>query len=176
VLETLYDLVRDVPDFPKPGILFRDITPVLLRPDALADAVRRIVAPFRSDGVNKVVAVESRGFVLGAPSALALSAGLVLVRKPGKLPRGTRRESYELEYGSDALEVHVDALSPGDRALVVDDVLATGGTAAATARLVEKAGAELVGLSFLIELAELGGRGMVGARRLNAVLTYPRAR
>ena len=174
MLETLYGLVREVADFPKPGILFRDITPLLLEATALGDAVERMVAPFRPDGVTKVVAVESRGFVLGAPSALALSAGLVLVRKPGKLPAATRRESYQLEYGTDALEMHVDALGPGDRALLIDDVLATGGTAAATARLVESAGADLVGLSFLIELADLGGRKTVGARRLHAVLKYPR--
>jgi adenine phosphoribosyltransferase len=175
VLETLYALVRDVPDFPKPGILFRDITPVLLDPTALGEAVERIIAPYRAAGVTKVVAVESRGFVLGAPSALALGAGLVLVRKPGKLPAATRRASYQLEYGSDALEVHVDALAATDRALIVDDVLATGGTAAATADLVEQAGAEVVGLSFLIELADLGGRARAGAgRSVHAVLTYPR--
>jgi adenine phosphoribosyltransferase len=175
VLETLYGLVRDVPDFPKPGILFRDITPVLLDPRALGEVIERLIAPYRAAGVTKVVAVESRGFVLGAPAALALGAGLVLVRKPGKLPAATRRAAYQLEYGSDALEVHVDALAASDRALVVDDVLATGGTAAATAELVEQAGAKVVGLSFLIELADLGGRARVGAgRSLHAVLTYPR--
>jgi len=177
VLETLYGLVRDVPDFPKPGILFRDITPLLLDPGALGEAVERIIAPYRRAGVTKVVAVESRGFVLGAPAALALQAGLVLVRKPGKLPSATNRVEYELEYGTDALEVHTDALRPVDRALVVDDVLATGGTAAATADLVERAGATIVGLGFLIELADLGGRKRIGAHRcLHAVLTYPRPR
>lgn len=175
MLETLYGLVRDVPDFPKPGILFRDITPLLLDPVALGEAVERIIAPYRSSGVTKVVAVESRGFVLGAPAALALHAGLVLVRKPGKLPSATSRVEYELEYGTDSLEVHTDALGPADRALVVDDVLATGGTAAATAELVERAGAEIVGLGFLIELADLGGRKRIGPHRLlHAVLTYPR--
>jgi adenine phosphoribosyltransferase len=175
VLETLYDLVRDVPDFPKPGILFRDITPVLLDPRALGEAIDLLIAPYRASGVTKVVAVESRGFVLGAPAALALGAGLVLVRKPGKLPAATRRATYQLEYGSDALEVHVDALRRSDRALIIDDVLATGGTAAATVDLVEQAGAEVAGLGFLIELADLGGRSRIGAgRRLHAVLTYPR--
>lgn len=174
MLETLYSLVRDVPDFPKPGILFRDITPVLLDPKALGEAVERIVAPFREGGVTKVAAVESRGFVFGSPAALALQVGLVLVRKPGKLPSRTYRVDYALEYGTDALEVHTDALSPADRVLVVDDVLATGGTAAATADLVEKAGATVVGLGFLIELADLGGRKKLGERRrVHAVLTFP---
>ncbi len=174
-METLYDLVRDVPDFPKPGILFRDITPLLLDPRALGRAVELLVEPFRATGVTRVVAVEARGFALGAPAALALEAGLVLVRKPGKLPGATRRASYRLEYGTDALEMHVDALGRGDRALIVDDVLATGGTAAATVALVEQAGAEVAGLGFLIELADLGGRARIGAgRRLHTVLRYPR--
>ena len=175
MLETLYGLIRDVPDFPKPGILFRDITPLLLDPRALGDAVERIIAPFRDAGVTKVVAVESRGFVFGAPAALALQAGLVLVRKPGKLPSARVRVDYQLEYGTDALEVHLDALGATDIALVVDDVLATGGTAAATVDLVERAGATVVGLGFLVELADLGGRKRLGEqRRLHAVLTYPR--
>ncbi len=175
MLETLYGLVRDVPDFPKPGILFRDITPLLLDPHALGEAVELLIWPYRGEGVTKVVAVESRGFVLGAPAALALGVGLVLVRKPGKLPAATRRAEYQLEYGHDALEIHRDALSPTDHALVIDDVLATGGTARATADLVEQAGATLAGLSFLIELADLGGRARIGAeRRAHAVLSYPR--
>ena len=174
-MESLYRLVRDVPDFPKPGILFRDITPVLLDVSALESAVAAIVGPFLKEGVSKVAAVESRGFVFGAPAALALRAGLVLVRKPGKLPAAKRRVSYALEYGSDTLEVHTDSLGRGDRVLVVDDVLATGGTAAACAQLVEQSGATLVGLAFLIELADLGGRARVGAdRRVHTVLTYPR--
>lgn len=174
-METLYDLVRDVPDFPKPGILFRDITPVLMDPAALGEAVERLAGPFRTSRVTKVVAVESRGFVLGAPVALALGAGLVLVRKPGKLPAATRRASFSLEYGSDALEIHVDALDPSDGVLIIDDVLATGGTAAATVGLVEQSGARIAGLGFLIELADLGGRSRVGpAHPLHAVLRYPR--
>jgi adenine phosphoribosyltransferase len=175
VLETLYGLVRDVPDFPKPGILFRDITPILLDPEALDEAIERLIGPFRTSGVTKVVAVESRGFVLGAPAALALRAGLVLVRKPGKLPAATRRAEYRLEYGTDALEMHRDALEPADRVLIVDDVLATGGTAAATAGLVEQAGARIVGLAFLIELADLGGRARASeGRSVHSVLTFPR--
>jgi adenine phosphoribosyltransferase len=175
VLESLYRLVRDVSDFPKPGIQFKDITPILLDPRAFGEAVDEIVAPFRQAGITKVVAVEARGFVLGAPAALVLNAGLVLVRKPGKLPAATRRAEYQLEYGSDALEVHADALGAGDRALIVDDVLATGGTAAATEQLVEGSGAEIVGLSFLIELTELGGRARLGHdRTVHVALTYPR--
>jgi adenine phosphoribosyltransferase len=175
VLENLYRLVRDVPDFPKPGILFRDITPLLLSPPAFRLAVDQLVAPFRSDGITKVVAIESRGFVFGAPVALALGAGLVLVRKPSKLPAATRRVEYQLEYGKDVLEVHADALTASDRVLIVDDVLATGGTAAATVWLVEQAGSQLLGLGMLIELADLGGRARVGAhRRMHSVLRYPR--
>jgi adenine phosphoribosyltransferase len=175
VLENLYRLVRDVPDFPKPGILFRDITPLLLSPPAFRLAVEQLADPFRSAGITKVVAIESRGFVLGAPVALALGAGLVLVRKPSKLPAATRRVEYQLEYGTDALEVHADALNAADRVLLVDDVLATGGTAAATVSLVEQAGSQLVGIAMLIELADLGGRARLGAqRRLHCVLTYPR--
>jgi adenine phosphoribosyltransferase len=175
VLENLYRLVRDVPDFPKPGILFRDITPLLLSPPAFRLAVDQLVAPFRSDGITKVVAIESRGFVFGAPVALALGAGLVLVRKPSKLPAATRRVEYQLEYGKDVLEVHADALTASDRVLIVDDVLATGGTAAATVWLVEQAGSQLLGLGMLLELADLGGRARVGAhRRMHSVLRYPR--
>ena len=175
MLENLYQLVRDVPDFPKPGILFRDITPLLLSPAAFRLAVDQIAEPFRTDGITKVVAIESRGFVLGAPVALALGAGLVLVRKPSKLPAATRRVEYQLEYGKDVLEVHADALTASDRVLIVDDVLATGGTAAATVWLVEQAGSRLLGLGMLIELADLGSRARIGAhRRMHSVLRYPR--
>jgi adenine phosphoribosyltransferase len=174
-VDNLYRLVRDVPDFPKPGILFRDITPLLQDPAAFGKAIEGLAAPFRGQGVTKVVAVEARGFVLGAPVALALEAGLVLVRKPGKLPAATRRASYALEYGTDALEIHADAIGPADRVLVVDDVLATGGTAAAVFELVGQAGARLIGLSLLIELTELGGRSRLGDRApVHALLRYPR--
>jgi len=174
-VDNLYRLVRDIPDFPKPGILFRDITPLLQDAAAFRTAVDGMAASFSGHRVTKVVAVESRGFVLGAPVALALGAGLVLVRKPGKLPAATRSASYALEYGTDTLEMHADALQPGDRVLVVDDVLATGGTAAAVFDLVGQAGARLVGLSLLIELADLGGRSRLGDRApVVALLTYPR--
>jgi len=170
----LYDLVRDVQDFPKPGILFRDITPILLDPDGMVTAVNALVHPLRPLGLTKVVAIESRGFLLGAPVAMALGVGLVIIRKPGKLPAGVHRVEYDLEYGTDAIEVHQDALGPRDRAVVLDDVLATGGTAQAAAELVRRAGAEVAAYSFLIELADLGGRKRLGATPVQAVLRYPR--
>ena len=163
--------IRDVPDFPNPGILFKDITPVLLDPvlfrrvtDAMADA-------FAASRVTHVVAIESRGFILGAPVAQRLGAGLVPMRKPGKLPAAREREDYALEYGTDALEVHVDALPPRARVLVVDDVLATGGTAAAACRLVERVGGDVVGLSFLMVLAFLNGAEELTGRRLETIIT-----
>ncbi len=163
--------IRDVPDFPKPGILFKDITPVLLDPalfkrvtDALADA-------YAADRITRVVAIESRGFILGAPVALRLGAGLVPMRKPGKLPAERAREDYALEYGTDALEVHADALGRDARVLVVDDVLATGGTAAAACRLVERVGGTVVGLSFLMVLGFLGGADALRGRRVETILT-----
>jgi adenine phosphoribosyltransferase len=150
--------IRDVPDFPKPGILFKDITPLLGDPTSLAEAVALVTAPHRADGITKVVGIESRGFILAAPVALALGAGFVPVRKPGKLPWKARKRAYGLEYGSDALELHEDAVGPGDRVLVVDDVLATGGTLGAAVALVREAGATAVAAAVLIELAFLGGR------------------
>lgn len=170
--ENLKRLIRDIPDFPKPGILFRDITPVLLDPAALAEAVEGLAAPARRLGVSRVAAIESRGFLLGAPVALALGVGLAIVRKPGKLPHDRHRVDYALEYGSDSLEMHVDALRAGDRAVIVDDVLATGGTAAAAGDLVRRAGAEVAGYSFLIELEALGGRKKLGGVPVAAVLKY----
>jgi adenine phosphoribosyltransferase len=170
--ETLYRLVRDVPDFPKPGILFRDITPILLDPAALKEAVEALAAPLRALNVNRIAAIESRGFIFGAPVAMALGAGLAIIRKPGKLPADSHRVDYDLEYGSDALEVHVDALGPGDRAAVVDDVLATGGTARAAGELVARSGATVVAYGFLIELVDLAGRARLDAP-VQSVLRYP---
>ena len=170
--ETLYRLIRDVQDFPKPGILFRDITPILLDPAALREAVDGLVGPLRDRGITKVAAIESRGFLLGAPVALSLGIGLALIRKPGKLPAGCHRVDYQLEYGSDGLEVHTDALGTGDKVIVLDDVLATGGTAAAAGQLVERTGAEVAGYSFLIELAALGGRKRLGSMPVDALLKY----
>lgn len=164
-------LIRDVPDFPAPGILFRDITPLLADAQAFADAVELLAAPWVSAGVTHVAAIESRGFVLGAPVALSLRAGLVLVRKLGKLPARTEREQYELEYGSSVLEVHADAVGVGDRVLIVDDVLATGGTAAAACRLLARTGAAVAGCGFLIEIEGLGGAAHLAGWRCTRVLS-----
>ncbi len=165
--------IRDIPDFPTPGVLFKDITPLLAHADSLRAVVGAIVEHFDGDRrPDTIVGIESRGFLLAAPVADRLGAGVVLVRKPGKLPWRTVREDYDLEYGSDALEIHADALRPGERVLVVDDVLATGGTAAATVRLVERLGAEVTGLAFLIELAFLGGRARLPGVEAMALLTY----
>jgi adenine phosphoribosyltransferase len=165
-------LVRDVPDFPKPGITFKDITPLLADPEAFAEVVDRLAEAFVGRGVTKVVGIEARGFVVAAPVAHRLGAGFVPVRKPGKLPWETASEAYELEYGTDQLEVHLDAVAPGEKVLVVDDVIATGGTALAAARLVEGLGGVVVGLAFLIELAFLGGGDRLGELPHVSLLTY----
>jgi adenine phosphoribosyltransferase len=164
--------IRDVPDFPKPGVTFKDITPLLLDPVAFRQAVELMSAPFRQRGVSRVISIESRGFLLGAPIALALEAGLVPIRKPGKLPGERGRVEYALEYGTDALEMHRDAVGPADRVLIVDDVLATGGTARAAARLVKRLGGDLHGLAFLIELLALGGRKQLVGEEVFSLLTY----
>lgn len=171
-LQDIYRAIRDVPDFPKPGILFKDITPLLLSPGAFRHAVDLMAEPFRGSRVTRVVSIESRGFLLGAPVALALEAGLVPIRKPGKLPAARGRVEYALEYGTDALEMHRDAVSPGDRVLIVDDVLATGGTAQAAAKLVRAHGAQVVGFTFLIELDFLKGRERLTGERVEALLHY----
>ncbi len=168
----LRSLVRDVPGFPKPEVVFKDITPVLADPAALAATLELVTAPFKDAGVTIVAGIEARGFVLAPSVALALGAGFVPIRKQGKLPYRTRREEYQLEYGSDVLEVHVDAAGPGDRVLLVDDVIATGGTASAAIRLIRSLGADLVGIGVLIELAFLNGRAMIGDVDLHSVLTY----
>src|SRR5919206_2770621 len=164
--------IRDIPDFPKPGIVFKDITPVLADAALFERTIDGMTAQFRADGVTHVVAVESRGFILGAPIALRLGAGFIPVRKKGKLPYQTRFEQYDLEYGTDILEIHVDALGGDSRVLVVDDVLATGGTAAATCRLVEQLGARVVGCSLLIALSFLPGQRALSGRRVSALVTY----
>lgn len=153
----LRKFIRDIPDFPKPGILFRDITPLLVSPDAFGQAIRQMAANYVGQDIHAVAAAEARGFIFAAPLALELNVGFVPVRKPGKLPFNTHAFHYELEYGSDSLEIHIDGISPGQRVLVVDDLLATGGTVEACCRLVEQCGAEVAGAAFLIQLNSLGG-------------------
>ncbi len=164
--------IVDVPDFPSPGIGFKDIAPLLADHEAFAAAVDALVAHHADHAVDKVVGIEARGFILAAPVAYRLGAGFVPVRKPGKLPRATHERSYDLEYGSNVLQVHQDAFGPGDRVLLVDDVLATGGTAAAAAHLVEQAGGEVVGVSVLLELSFLAGRAALPGRDVHALVTY----
>ncbi len=165
-------LVRDVADFPKRGIMFKDITPLLADPSGLALAVELMVQPFRGRNVDVVVGAESRGFIFGTAVAKSLSVGFVPVRKPGKLPSAVRRHEYELEYGKDALEMHTDALSRGQRVLIVDDVLATGGTLVACAELVRAGGAEVHAIAIFIELLALGGRDKLGGYDVFSVIQY----
>lgn len=162
--------IRDVPDYPKPGIVFKDITPLLADPNAFKAACDRMAEPYRDRGVTHVVAIECRGFLFGAPIAMALGAGLVPMRKAGKLPHTTTGVSYDLEYGTDRLEIHSDALSDGNRVLLVDDVLATGGTAAAACQLIESLGATVVGCSFLLRLGFLDGISRLINREVSSVL------
>ena len=164
--------VRDVPDFPRPGILFRDVTPLLADREALPAAVEALAAPFRSEGIQQVLGIESRGFVLGVPVALALGTGFTMVRKKGKLPYETRSVTYDLEYGTDTVEMHTDAVKAGQRVLIVDDLIATGGTAAAAVRLAREAGAQVVACAFLIELGFLEGRSKLGVERVHVVMHY----
>lgn len=163
--------IRDVPDFPKPGIIFKDITPVLVDPELFCRVTEAMAAPFAGSGISHVVAIESRGFILGAPVAQHLGAGFVPVRKPGKLPSLVERIDYALEYGTDALEVHRDALSDGHRVLLVDDVLATGGTASAACGMIERLGGRVVACSFLLVLSFLRGSDKLAGRRVETVLT-----
>ena len=153
----LKDYIRDVPDFPEPGILFKDITPMLANPQAFGLAIDSLEGLFKDVDFDAIVAVESRGFLFGAPLAARLKKPIIPVRKPGKLPAETRRHEYELEYGTDVLEIHTDSLAPEERVLVVDDLLATGGTVEACCRLIEQCGAEIVACAFLIDLEFLGG-------------------
>ena len=164
-------LIRDVPDFPEPGILFRDITPVLSCPEAFAQVVDHFVERYTSTDIDAVVGIDARGFLLASPVAYRLSLPLVPVRKAGKLPYSTHSASYELEYGRAAVEMHVDALSEGQRVAIVDDLLATGGTLGAAAELVEEAGAQVAELGVLIELKSLDGRARLAGRAVHALLT-----
>ena len=163
--------IRDVPDFPKPGVVFKDITPLLADAAAYRAAIDALVAPYRGRA-DMVLGIESRGFIVGAAAAYALGTGIAVVRKPGKLPYRTHKASYDLEYGTDALEIHHDAIGEGHRVLLVDDLLATGGTAGAAIELVERCGGQVVACAFLIELGFLGGRARLARHEVHALIAY----
>ncbi len=173
-LNALYGGIRDVPDFPEAGILFRDITPLLLDAKLFRQATEAMISLVRHDPPDKVMVIESRGFLFGAPLAHDLDGGLVLARKKGKLPWKTHQVEYELEYGTDTIEIHQDSIDAGERVLIVDDVLATGGTAAAAVRVVEQAGGIAAAVLVLIELSDLDGRAKIGPVEVHSVLQYPR--
>ena len=171
-MDTLRSRIRHIPDFPKPGILFYDITTLLGDPVGFKAAIDALTAPYVGQGISLVIGIESRGFILGAAVADRLGVGFCPIRKPGKLPAATIKESFSLEYGTDAIEIHADAVAPGQRVLIVDDVLATGGTASAAVRLVKRLGGELHGLAFLIELDALKGRTLLEGEKVQSVLKY----
>jgi adenine phosphoribosyltransferase len=166
------ELIRNVPDFPKPGIVFRDITTLVKDPLAFHEAVCQMADAFRHEHIDAVAAVESRGFIFGAPVALELGVAFVPLRKPGKLPAAKTAETYQLEYGSDTIEVHTDAISPGQRVLLVDDLLATGGTMVAACRLVERLGGVVAGIAFLVDLEFLNGRAKLGKYNVVSLVGY----
>ncbi len=170
--DLLRSRVRDIPDFPQPGIVFKDITPLLADPVALSSVIDEIVVGLGRGTVDKVVGIEARGFIVAAPVAYHMAAGFVPIRKRGKLPWKTEAESYQLEYGEETIEIHADSIAPGERIAIVDDVLATGGTAAAAARLVERLGGEVVSMAFLIELAFLKGREKLEGYEIVSLLQY----
>jgi adenine phosphoribosyltransferase len=158
---TLEPFIRDIPDFPKEGIIFKDITPLLASPEGLKEAIAQLAAPYRGKGIDVVVGMESRGFIFGPAVACELGAGFVPTRKPGKLPAETIEETYDLEYGTDTLEIHADGILPGQKVLMVDDLIATGGTMAAACKLVRRLGGEIAGAAFVIELSFLNGRDKI---------------
>ncbi|TWT55259.1 Adenine phosphoribosyltransferase [Thalassoglobus neptunius] len=164
--------IRNIPDFPKPGIMFRDITPLLACPDSFREAIKQIADQYRGRKIDAIAAAEARGFIFAAPLALELNASFVPVRKPGKLPFDTQAFHYELEYGVDTLEIHTDAFQEGEQVLLVDDLLATGGTMNACVKLIEQAGAEVVGCAFAIELSFLNGREILAPHECFSLLTY----
>lgn len=168
----LKSYIRDIPDFPKPGILFRDITPLLASPIAFKETIQRMTDPFRGHEIDVIVGAEARGFIFATPMAMELDAGFVPVRKPGKLPGETHSHSYALEYGEDSLEIHIDDIKPGQRVLIVDDLLATGGTIDACCKLIEKTGATVVACAFLIELQGLGGSDRIAGQEKFVLLDY----
>lgn len=171
-MDELAEKIRAIPDFPKPGVTFRDITPLVKDPQRLDLAVSKLIEPFRQESVGYVAGMEARGFIFGALAAGALGVGFIPLRKPGKLPYEVASVSYDLEYGSAALEMHVDAIESGDRLLLVDDLLATGGTARASCELIEHAGGEVVACSFVIELDALSGRGQLAGRRVHSLIHF----
>jgi len=171
-MDHLKSKIREVPDFPKPGILFYDITTLLCDSQGFRDTVDALAAPYMGEDIDQVIGIESRGFILGAAVAATLGCGFVPIRKPGKLPALTHRETYNLEYGTDALEIHQDACASGKRVLIVDDVLATGGTARAAIDLTRKAGGKIIGAAFLIELDFLNGRSKLPGEAVYSVLRY----
>lgn len=164
--------IRSIPDFPKPGIMYRDITPMLKSASAMKEVIRQMAVPYREAGVTSILAAEARGFVFGVPLAMELGAAFVPVRKPGKLPFETEAFQYDLEYGSDSLEIHKDAIEAGDRVLLVDDLLATGGTIEACMKLAQQQGADVIGAAFVIELAFLNGRARLGERNICSLIQY----
>ena len=167
----LKTFIRDIPDFPKPGIVFKDITPLLADATAFRTMIEALVAPNRGR-VDLVLGIESRGFIIGAAAALALGTGIAIVRKPGKLPYRTHRATYDLEYGTDTLEIHHDAVTGGHRVLLIDDLLATGGTASAAIALVERCGGRVAACAFVIELVKLGGRARIAPHEVHALVRY----
>jgi adenine phosphoribosyltransferase len=171
-MDTLKSRIRHIPDFPKPGILFYDITTLLGDPAGFKAAIDALSAPYQGQGISLVIGIESRGFILGAAVADRLGVGFCPIRKPGKLPAAAIKEAFSLEYGTDAIEIHADAVAPGQRVLIVDDVLATGGTASAAVRLVKRLGGDLHGLAFLIELEALKGRSLLEGEKVYSVLKY----
>ena len=171
-MQTLKDKIRNIPDFPKPGILFYDITTLLGDPTGFSETIEALAGPYKNAGIDIVVGIESRGFILGGAVADRIGAGFAPVRKPGKLPSSTISETYALEYGTDKLEIHDDAIRPGQRALIVDDVIATGGTARATAALVRRLGGTVHGLAFLVELGVLNGRAQLAGEQVYSVVKY----
>ncbi|HEX2190690.1 MAG TPA: adenine phosphoribosyltransferase [Longimicrobiaceae bacterium] len=171
-MEHLKELVRAIPDFPIPGILFRDVTPLLRDPRGLGEVVERLAAEYRGAGIDAVAGIESRGFIFGAPLAVALGVGFVPIRKPGRLPYEKVSREYGLEYGTNVLEIHADAVEPGQRVLIVDDLLATGGTASASAHLVEAIGGVVAAVAFVIELEALEGRRALDGYDVLALIRY----
>ena len=172
IADAIRGRIRDVPDFPKKGIVFKDITPVLSDAQLFRQVIDALAARWKGEGIRKVIGIESRGFIFAAPLAYAIGAGFTIVRKPGKLPWQTIREIYALEYGEDSLELHIDAVGPGERVVVVDDLLATGGTAEAVGRLVARQGGDLAGYSFVVELGFLNGARRLGPGKVHALVRY----